>query len=104
MLPRGAIFISGVAAISTNTNARADPTLNPDGSVTQTEEAVAAPLKDSYGLYNDLAEYTCAKLEPLVQSQCGKIELYNVEEKSGEQNFRLFSEMRGKILYIDPKN
>ena len=27
-----------------------------------------------------------------------------VEEKLGEQNFRVFSEMRGKILYIDPKN
>ena len=25
-----------------------------------------------------------------------------VEEKFGEQNFRVFSEMRGKFLYIDP--
>ena len=26
-----------------------------------------------------------------------------VEEKFGEQNFRVLSEMRGKNLYIDPK-
>ena len=27
----------------------------------------------------------------------------DVEEKNGEQNVRVFSEMRGKNLYIDPK-
>ena len=30
-------------------------------------------------------------------------EILNVEEKFGEQNFRVFSEMRGKNWYYNPK-
>ena len=63
MLPRGVFLVAGAAAISTNTH--------------QDPVTIVASLKDSYGLYDSLAEFTCAKLEPLVQQQCGQIALYN---------------------------
>ena len=34
---------------------------------------------------------------------CRVQKIMRVEEKFGEQIFRVLSEMRGKILYIDPK-
>ena len=58
----------------------------------------------------DKAEAVCEQLKCATacafrqSNECGANFRNSVEENFGEQIFRVLSEMRGKFLYIDPKN
>jgi len=75
------LLFGGVTGVSVHQAPAPAPSgVAPLAPAAETPPAPGEPAKltDAYGLYSDLSEFTCAALEPLVQKQCGKAQLYEI--------------------------
>ena len=78
-------------------------------SIAEAEQSIKNLKEEGYvGNFEDPFEHPMVPVYILAYLKKNNVNatietLRQVEEKNGEQNFRLFSEMRGKILYYSPK-